>query len=193
MASIAKTLITPEEYLARERKAEFKSEYLNGEVFAMSGATREHVLICTNLIIALGSQLRKKACEVYTSDMRVRVRASGLYTYPDLSVVYGKPLFDDKELDTLLNPLLVVEVLSRTTSSYDRGPKFSMYRKLDSLKEWLFVEQEVARVEQYVRQPGGKWLMTEAAGLKDSLKLASVPVILKLRSVYRQVEFPSKG
>ena len=101
-----------------------------------------------------------------------------------------KPQFDDEGLDTLLNPLLVVEVLSRTTSNYDRGAKFSMYRRLDSLKECLFVEQDVVRVEQYVRQPGGKWLLTEAAGLKDSLKLASVPVILKLRSVYRQVELP---
>jgi len=125
--------VNPEEYLRLERQAEYKSEYLNGEIFAMSGASREHNLIAGNIVAELNQQLRAKPCEVYPSDMRLKVTATGLYTYPDVMVVCGEPKFEDKYVDTLLNPTLIVEVLSQSTERYDRIAKTSYYRTLDSL------------------------------------------------------------
>src|SRR5712691_1212035 len=161
MSSQVKPFITPAEYLALERKAEYKSEYLNGEVFAMTGASRKHNLIVTNILISLGQQLRGRPCEAYSSDMRVKVTTPGLYTYPDVVVVCGKPEFEDEEVDTLLNPTLLIEVLSTSTERYDRIAKTSYYRTLDSLTEHLLVAQHEVRIEQYVRQPRGEWLQLE--------------------------------
>jgi Uma2 family endonuclease len=189
MSSQPKSFLTPQEFLEQERKAERKSEYLAGEVFAMAGASEQHVLIVKNLAVALDFQIRGASCRVYLTDMRVRVECSGLYTYPDLVAVCGKPAFEDEKRDTLLNPLLIVEVLSRSTENYDRGGKFAMYRKLDSLQEYLLVTQYAVHVERYLRQPGGQWLMTEADHLEDSLQLSSVPAILKLKDIYQQVDF----
>ena len=121
MSSQAKAHLTAEEYLALERKAPYKSEYLKGEVFAMTGASRRHNLISLNIGAELRAQLRQRPCEVYTSDMRVKLGATGLYTYPDVVVVCGEPAFEDAEVDTLLNPILLVEVLSKSTEDYDRG------------------------------------------------------------------------
>src|SRR5205085_5334550 len=119
---------TPEEYLILERQAEYKSEYFNGEIFAMTGASRRHNLVAANVLASLHGQLRKRPCEVYSSDMRVKVSPTGLYTYPDVVVVCNDPLFDDKQKDTLLNPTVLIEVLSKSTASYDRGEKFEHYR-----------------------------------------------------------------
>lgn len=188
MASVPKLLVTPQEYLDRERKAEYKSEYLAGEVLAMAGASREHNLIATNILIEIGTQLRGRPCEVYGSDMRVRIGPADQYVYPDVTVVCGKPQFEDQKLESLLNPLLIVEVLSETTERYDRGAKCVAYRKLESVQECLLVSQDTAHVERYVRQPDGQWLITEANGLEDSVHLASVPAVLKLSEIYRQVE-----
>jgi Uma2 family endonuclease len=187
MGSPARSFITPQEYLARERKAPYKSEYWNGQIFAMSGAREAHVLITRNLTVALHLQLLPKGCRVYGNDMRVRVDSTDLYTYPDLSAVCGKPQFEDDEMDVLLNPVLIVEVLSPTTERYDRLGKFSLYSGIASLREYVLVAQSDARVERYLRRPGGKWEKTEAKGLKASLKLASVPAVLKLRDLYQQV------
>jgi Uma2 family endonuclease len=181
--------MTPKEYLARERKAEFKSEYWNGQVFAMSGGTEKHVTITTNLTVALYLQLSRKGCRIFGSDMRVRVEASDLYTYPDVSVVCGKRKFEGSSADTLLNPVLIAEVLSPSTERYDRVGKFAMYSGIESLREYVLVSQSSVHVERYLRHPGGKWAMTEAVRLKDAIKLASVPAVLKLRDVYRQVDF----
>lgn len=191
MASLPKTLISPQEYLEQERKAEFKSEYLNGEVFAMAGAREAHVLIASNLGFNLNLALQDKPCRVYTSDLRVRVNPKGkyMYAYPDVSVVCEKPRFEDQELDTLLNPLFLVEILSDSTEKYDRGVKSPLYRKLESLREHLLVSQSSPHVERYTRQPGGDWLLTEAEGLETSIQLSSIPVVLKLSEIYRQVEF----
>jgi Uma2 family endonuclease len=190
MSSQLKTRLTPEEYLAIERKAEYKSEYLDGEIFAMTGASREHNLIGSNIIRELSSQLKGQPCEVYPSDMRVRVPATSLYTYPDVVVVCGEPKFEDSYIDTLLNPTLIVEVLSESTESYDRGKKFGYYRTMDALAEYLLVAQDEYRVEQYVRQADGRWLLSDIRTLDGKVELASIPCVLALREVYDKVVLP---
>ena len=143
---------TPKEYLDLERKAVHKSEYLNGFITAMSGASREHNVIAVNITVELGTQLKDRECEVYSSDMRVLVNSTGLYTYPDLSVVCHQPQFLDKEVDTLLNPMVVEEVLSPSTESYNRGAKFAHYRRIDSLLDYVMISQEEMRVEHFTKQ-----------------------------------------
>lgn len=187
LASQPSPRITPAEYLEAERKAEYKSEYHDGHVFAMTGASMAHNLIVTNLILSLASQLRTRACHVYPSDMRVRVEASGLYTYPDVSVVCGKPEFEDGHLDTLLNPALLVEVLSPSTEDYVRGRKAEHYRRLESLREYLLVSQEGPLVERYRRQGEREWLLTEFRGLEETVELASIGCEVALREVYEKV------
>jgi len=180
-----------EDYLAAERRAETKSEYLDGEVFAMSGASRPHNLIALNPAASVHGQLRGRPCETYAGDMRVYMPAAGLYTYPDVTVVCGEPRFDDAELDTLLNPTLVIEVLSPTTEGYDRGKKFAHYRTLDSLREYVLIAQDEARVELFARQDDGHWLLSEAAGLDGTILLASIGCELRLADVYDRVIAPS--
>lgn len=187
MSRQIKSYITPEEYLALERKAEYKSEYLNGEVFAMTGANRNHNLIATNIISLLNLQLRGKPGEVYPSDMRVKVTATGLYTYPDVVVVCGEPKFEDDYVDTLLNPTLIVEILSKTTERYDRIAKIGYYQTLDSLSENLLVAQEEFRIEQYAKQPDGRWLLSEIRSLEGVVDLQSIGCSLALRDVYHKV------
>ncbi len=140
-----KPFLTPQDYLALERQAETKSEYYAGEVFAMAGASRKHNTIVTNLAYLLVGQLKGRSCEVYNSDMRVKVSATGLYTYPDLVVVCGKPRFDDDQEDTLLNPTVIIEVLSKSTEAYDRSEKFAQYRALELMADYLLIAQDIAR------------------------------------------------
>jgi Uma2 family endonuclease len=180
---------TPEQYLALERKAEFKSEYYDGIITAMAGAGRAHILITGNLSQKIGNQLKNRPCETYISDMRVLVSRSGLYTYPDLIVVCGEPRFLDDESDTLLNPTVNIEVLSPTTESYDRGKKFSHYRRLESLKEYVLVAQDEAFVERYSRQ-GDIWQLSDWTSMDESLSLASIDCIIPLREIYARIDFP---
>ena len=180
--------VSLEDYLVAERQAETKSEYLNGEVFAMSGASREHNLIVWNLAGALHPQLRGRSCEAYVGDMQVHIPATGLYTYPDLAVVCGEPQFEDGELDTLLNPTVLIEVLSPTTEGYDRGRKAAHYRTLDSLREYLLVSQEEVRVELFTRQEDGHWLLSEASRPGDTVALGSIGCTLLLADVYERVQ-----
>lgn len=179
-------LLTPEEYLAIERAAETKSEYLDGQMFAMAGASRDHVLITGNLGSLLRDQLRPRGCRTYTSDLRVAVGATGLYTYPDVVVVCGEERFEDAEVDTLLNPTLLVEVLSPSTESYDRGRKFDHYRALESLREYVLVSQSEAKVERYTRQEDGTWNYAVAEGLGSVLQLPGAGCELRLADVYDQ-------
>ncbi|HEV7377697.1 MAG TPA: Uma2 family endonuclease [Pyrinomonadaceae bacterium] len=188
MSSQPKTYLTPEEYLAIERQAEYKSEYLAGEVFAMVGASRKHNLITVNIIVALGQQLRDKTCELYPSDMRVRVPATGLYTYPDVVVACDEPNFEDNYFDTLLNPILIVEVFSPSTASYDRTRKFGHYRKIESLAEYLLVAQDEYKIEQYVKQPDERWLLSDISSLEARVELVSTQCTLNLADVYAKVE-----
>lgn len=187
MASNPKTCLTPNEYLASERKAEFKSEYIDGELVAMTGASRNHNLITINLAREITQQLKGKPCEAYASDMRVSIPGTGLYTYPDIVVVCGEPVFEDDYVDTLTNPLLVIEVLSASTESYDRGKKFACYRTVDSLAEYLLIAQDEHRVEQYVRQPDGRWLLSEARLLDEQVELCSIGCTLSLQEIYDKV------
>ena len=181
--------LSPEEYLARERRAEIKSEYHDGEVFAMSGASRAHNLIVTNFVRELSLRLRDRDCEVYPSDMRVKVDPTGLYTYPDVIVVCGEPAFEDEHVDTLLNPTLLIEVLSESTEASDRGKKFEHYRKLEMLQGVVLVTQDEAHAERFTRQPDGQWLLGEASGLEAALHLASIDVTLPLADIYDKVLF----
>ena len=191
MSSHPVTFITPEQYLTAERKAERKSEYLNGEVFAMAGASRRHVRIVGNIDTSLNVQLQDGECEVFAVDLRVRVNPRGdyMYAYPDISVACGEPLFEDGLFDTLLNPKVIIEVLSPTTESSDRGPKAALYRKLDSLFEYVLVAQDRVRVEHFVRQPSGEWTTVEKDSLQDAIELSSIAVSLPLSDIYRRVKF----
>ncbi|HVF57634.1 MAG TPA: Uma2 family endonuclease [Pyrinomonadaceae bacterium] len=189
MSRQTKTRLTPQEYLAQERRAEYKSEYFNGEVFAMTGASRRHNLITTNIVRELSQQLKRRPCEVYPSDMRVRVPDTNLYTYPDIVVVCGEPKFEDDEFDTLLNPTLIVEVLSKSTAAYDRTIKFGYYRTIESLAEYLLVAQDEYMVEQYTRQTGGGWLLSDFRSPGETITLTSVQCALPLAEIYDKVSF----
>jgi Uma2 family endonuclease len=180
---------TPAEYLALERAAETKSEYLDGQIFALAGASRRHNLITGSLVTQLTLQLGQRPCEVYPSDMRVKISDTGLYTYPDVTVVCGEPEFEDTELDVLLNPTLLVEVLSKSTEGYDRGAKFDHYRTIPSLREVLFVDQDTVHAVQYVRQGDTTWILSESRDPEGPLALVSIDVQLSLRDVYAKVRF----
>ena len=183
------TYVSPEEYLRLERQAEYKSEYLNGEIFPMSGASRQHNLITANIGAEFNRQLKGKPCEAYASDMRVKVRSNGLYTYPDVIVVCGEPQFEDQEVDTLLNPTLLIEVLSQSTERYDRIAKTSYYRTIDSLQEHLLVAQHEVRVEQYLRQPNGQWAQMQYTSPDEVVQLTSIDCSLKLIDAYDKISF----
>jgi len=191
MSSERKTHLSPEEYLALDRQSEVRSEYFDGDMVAMSGGSREHNLIVTNLVRELSFQLKGRPCEVYPSNMRVKVSATGLYTYPDVVVVCGEPKFEDENVDTLINPTLIAEVLSDSTEAYDRGAKFGHYRKVDSLTEYLLVAQKEPRIEQYVRQAAGPWLRSEKGGLKSRLELPSIQGAIDLAEIYDRLVFSS--
>ena len=182
--------LTEAEYLATERAAETKSEFYDGEMFAMAGARRNHNLIAGNIFGELREQLRKGPCEVYPGNMRVKVAKTGLYTYPDVVVACGDPRFLDAEVDTLLNPTLLVEVLSESTAKYVRNLKSRLYRKLPSLKQYVIVEQDEPLVAVYTRTPSDEWKLADASKLTESVPLKSIGCKLPLAAVYEKVKFP---
>jgi Uma2 family endonuclease len=184
----ADSYVSPEDYLALERRNEFKSEYINGEVHAMTGASRRHNLVAGNVFALLWSQLRGRQCEVYPAGMRVRIPTVNVYTYPGVTVVCGGPVFQDDYLDTLLNPILLVEVLSKSTAKHDRTVKFGYYRTLESLAEYLLIAQNEYHVEQYTKHPDGRWLLSDIRGLESSVGLTSVGCTLRLNEIYERVE-----
>ena len=191
MASAAvRTYLTPEEYLAFERKATTKHEYLNGQIVAMSGASFAHNFLTMNTANQLYNQLIGGECQVATSDMRVKVTQIDSYFYPDVVVVCGEPRAEDDTFDTLLNPTVVVEVLSPSTEVYDKGEKFEHYQQIASLKEYVLISQDKIRVEHYRRQET-EWLQTEFQGLEDVLYLLSIGCELRLQDIYRRVEVAS--
>jgi Uma2 family endonuclease len=188
MSAQPKILLTPEEYLAIERRSEFKSEYFAGHVFALAGASKRHNLIVANLIRALGNQLLDRPCNVYPSDMRVKVRKTGAYMYPDVVVACGDEQFEDDQNDTLLNPVVIIEVLSESTEAYDRGRKFEQYQYIESLAEYLLIAQDSYRIEQYVRQDDGTWRYSEFHSLDDVVQLSAIGCNLDLKDMYAKVE-----
>ncbi|MEK6325715.1 MAG: Uma2 family endonuclease [Acidobacteriota bacterium] len=191
MASHPKTRYTPEEYLALERSSETRHEYLNGEIFAMGGASRQDVLVVTNLVGELHSQLKAGPCTVYSTDLRVKIAPTGLYTYPDVIVLCDEPRFSDQQEDTLLNPALIIEVLSESTKDYDRGGKFEQYRTIESFVEYLLIAQDRPHVEHHTRQPDGRWLLYETNNLEDTIQLKSVPCSLRMSDIYAKLDFSS--
>jgi Uma2 family endonuclease len=180
--------LTPEEYLALERTAEYKSEYLAGEIFAMAGASERHISIVANTMYLLVGQLKGRPCKAYSNDMRLKVSPTGLYTYPDIIVVCGAPMFADEQKDTLLNPTVLIEVLSESTEAYDRGKKFDHYRTLASVSDYLLISQDQRKIEHFVRQLDHRWLFSAHADLDDVVEIASIACTLPLRDVYDKVE-----
>jgi Uma2 family endonuclease len=180
------TGLSPAEYLAFERASEQKHEYANGEVFAMSGCTRAHSLLVGNIQRELGNALLDRACEVHTSDLRVKIPSTGRYVYPDASIVCGDPVFEDAEVDTLLNPNVVVDVLSDSSEAYDRGDKFAQYRSVPSIAEYVLVSQKDVRIEHFQRQSDGRWLLS-ILGPGAQLALESVGVVIEVDRVYIKV------
>lgn len=180
---------SPEEYLLIERQAAHKSELINGEIYAMSGASREHNLITGNIFASLHSQLRGKGCEVYTSDMRLKIPATGTYTYPNVVLVCGEPQFEDEHVDTLINPTVLIEVLSPSTEKYDRSPKSAHYRHIPSLQELILVSQEERRVEHWVREGEGNeaWVGRVMDDPQGAIALESVGCTLALTEVYERL------
>jgi Uma2 family endonuclease len=189
MVALPKQRWTEASYLAFERASETKHEYYRGEICAMAGASRNHNHIVANTLASIHAQMRNRPCIVYPGDLRVRVSRTGLYTYPDLSVVCGTPEFEDAELDTLLNPTLIIEVLSPSTAAYDRGEKFQRYRKIETLQEYVLIAQDQHHIERFLRQPDSEWSLADASGLDTVLELRSIGVKLALADVYEKVVF----
>jgi len=189
--SLAQNLprLSEAEYLRLERQAETRSEYFDGEIFAMAGGTRAHSVIAINLGGELRSRLKASDCVVYNADMKVKVQTTGLFTYPDVSVACGEQSFLDAQEDTLLNPVVVFEVLSDSTEAYDRGKKFEHYRQIPSCREYLLVSQTEPRIEQFIRQSNGEWILKEAAGMSAEIKLPSLGIVLPLAEVFAKVKF----
>ena len=193
----AQTYLTPEEYITLERKAvpdaeTVRREYVKGEIIAMSGASRAHNLITMNISTALHSRLKSRGCETYANEMRVSSPLTSSYFYPDIVVVCEEPQFEDDVFDTLLNPIVIVEVLSPTTEAYDRGEKFSHYRQIESLKEYIVVSQDKVNVERYLRKPD-EWGMTYFQELGQQLPLSSIQCELPLQEIYERVTFPEEN
>ena len=190
MATARNPRYTPEEYLELERAADYKSEYIDGEIYAMIGGSEEHNFITGNIFAALHTQLQDRPCRAYVNDMRVRVSGADMYTYPDVAAVCGPRLFAEGRRDTLLNPTVIVEVLSPSTEAYDRGYKFAYYRRLESLTDYVLVAQDRIWVEHHGLRNGIWQLVTEASDLGDSVHLAAIDCTLTLAEIYRKVEFP---
>ena len=188
MSAVPRTTATPEEYLAAERAAETRSEYIDGEVYAMSGASRQHTTIAFNIAGELRPQLRGRRCEGHLSDRRVGV-GSRAYFYPDVVVVCGDAQYEADQLDTLLNPTLIIEILSPSTAGFDAGEKFDMYRTLDSLQEYLLVAQDRCHIIHYVRRSDNTWLLSETRDMSARLDLPSIGCTLAVAEVYDQVTF----
>jgi Uma2 family endonuclease len=182
------TYVTPEEYLAIERQAEYKSEYVDGVIYGMSGASLRHNVIVANLLVELASQLKDRACLALASHMKVSLSDSRKFIYPDVSVFCGEPQFHDDREDVLLNPILIVEVLSATTAAFDRGEKFQAYQQIESLQEYILISQDKHLVEQYVRQTKEAWTYTATVGLESTLALPSIGCVLSVGAVYEKTD-----
>lgn len=181
--------MTEAEYLAFERASDVKHEYIAGEVFAMVGASEAHNLITGSTYAAIYVQLRGRSCKVYPSDMKVRTPGTGTYAYPDITIVCGESRLADDERDVLLNPTVIIEVLSPSTERFDRGKKFRLYREIPSLQEYILIAQDEAQVERYVRQESEIWQFSAAHGLDAEVDLTSIGCKLRLAEVYEQIDF----
>jgi Uma2 family endonuclease len=189
MSTLPNTYLTPEEYLAIERQAEYRSEYYQGKMLAMAGASMAHNRVVGNAFGNLWRQLESRQCEVFSGEQRVHVRATGLYAYPDVVAYCGDPQLLDGHLDTLLNPSLIIEVCSPSAETYDRGLKFDHYKSIESLREYLIVSADRVYAELHTRQPDGQWKPTVATRLEDTLEIPSLGCALRLSDLYNKVKF----
>lgn len=187
MSAAIQSYLTPNTYLLQERQNTERHEFMNGQVYAMAGASREHNQLVFNLAGLLHAQLRQKPCSAFVADMRVRTRPNEAYFYPDLTVVCGDLQFEDEHSDTLTNPTVIIEVLSPSTEGYDRGAKFAHYRRLASLQEYVLVAQERLSIERYVKNELGQWLLFEATEPDDVIPLTTIGCSLTIRDVYEKV------
>lgn len=182
--------MSPAAYLAFERaQTDARHEYLNGEIVAMTGASLVHNIIVSNLVISLGIQMRGRSCNVFARDMRVKIPATGLYTYPDITALCAAPELEDDVADTLLNPSVIIEVLSRSTEAYDRGAKFAHYQSIASLYAYVLVAQDRPRIEIFLRREHGNWLYSVADGPEAVVHLETIDCELILSDVYEGVQF----
>ncbi len=187
-------IYTPEEYLEFERNSEIRHEYIDGEIFEMAGGNKRHNSISANLVRLIGNQILERDCIVYGSDMRINIPSVKKYTYPDVVAVCGEEIFEDETEDMLVNPMLLIEVLSKSTEAYDRGTKFEYYQTIESFSEYLLVTQEPFRVEQFTRQAKNVWTYFEFRKPDDVVRLTSIDCELLLRDIYHKVQqkFPKK-
>lgn len=192
MSQLADKFYSPEEYLSLEEKARSKSEFFQGRVFLMAGGSANHNRICGNAFLLLSLALRQSSGEVFTSDIRILVQSSGLYTYADAAVVCGAIEFAPGRDDTIVNPILLVEVLSPTTRNYDRGDKFELYRGLDSLQTYLIIEQSRTYVELHQKQPDGSWQLQTFSSPEQSLSITIPPLEISVAELYQRVKFPTR-
>lgn len=190
MSAIPKRRLTPAEYLALERAAEFRSEFFNGEMFAMAGTSLPHTRIVRNLTVCVENALQDSPCESLSTEMRVHIPSTGLYTYPDFIIVCEPPELEDDHFDTLLNPKVIVEVLSKSTEAYDRGTKFDHYREIETLEEYVLVSQHKPHVQRFVKQANDSWLLTNFSNLDGDFEFESVSVRIAMRNIYHNVVFP---
>jgi len=181
--------LSPAEYLEIERKAQFKSDYYNGEMFALAGASFIHNRIAKNLTTSLNVQLKGKLCESFQSDLKIHILESELFTYPDIVVICEEPVFYDNEKDVVLNPIIIMEILSPSTENYDRGFKFELYRKLNSLKDYFLISQEKALIEHFSKNNDNSWTLKEYNNIDQSIIIESIDCNLKLDDVYYKVRF----
>ncbi len=189
MQQSKQSVVSSLEYLAMERKAKTKSEYYKGEIFTMAGASREHNLISTNIVRFLANQLLDRPCSVYSSDMKVKIDKINKYTYPDIVISCEKEKFEDEEEDVLLNPIVILEILSDSTEAYDRGKKFSHYQYISSFIEYILVSQDSYKIEKFIRHQDNKWIYEEFHNSGDSLTIESINCKLPLNEIYRKLEF----
>lgn len=189
MSPLVEPLYTAEEYLALERASDHKSELVNGRIYAMSGASVRHTRIVRNLVIGIGGRVSGGPCEVFSNDLRVKVSQTGMYTYPDVVALCDTPRLEDAHLDTLLNPAVIIEVLSASTEAYDRGEKFAHYRRIETLREYMLIAQDQVRVERYIRD-GEDWRLTEISDPAGVLPIEALGCEIPLAEIYGRVEFP---
>jgi Uma2 family endonuclease len=190
MSSLPERVYTAQEYLALERAAEFRNEFVNGQIRALSGGSLAHNLLVGNLLVGIREQLRGRSCSVFSNALRVKVDTLETYVYPDVVALCEPPRLEDAHADTLLNPAVIVEVLSESTERYDRGDKFAHYRKIDSLREYILVAQDKVRIEQYVRH-GEHWLFNEISDPAGALRIETLGCEIAIRDVYDRVELAS--
>ena len=187
MTAQQKSPYSMEQYLQLERSSEDKHEYYDGDMFVLAGTSERHNRIAVNILANLHGQLRRQPCRVYSSDMRIKIPQVRAYTYPDISLVCGKPLFDDEEKDTLLNPIVIFEILSPSTERYDRGKKFSSYRTISTLQEYILVSQDKISLEHYIRQTDNQWLLIVYTHKTNVATLNAIQCQLLLEDIYDDV------